>query len=115
MFLENWSCPMRKWISLLALCVTTSCLANSALESCFSDTYALDQEQIAHVLALCGSEVDNEQLVSTFVDISFAQNPEDGLVTWVEDDALAVAPETHQLVVENERVRILWSTVQPGE
>lgn len=111
---------MRHLLSVIFFLITTSPLFSGIetdLERCLKDCYGLSDSEVGIVnerLSRCIDTPEDIKIIENFILISQTL-PQTPPTQTADDDALVAAPETHQLLVENDHVRILWTFTRPGE
>lgn len=91
-----------------------------SLQRCLRDTYKLDGpicdmivEKLSYLFDLHGNLSLIDDFLSLSKDVVLTIPLDQAYIPL--DDAVIKAPETHEVLFENEALRVLYSIVQPGE
>lgn len=89
------------------------------LKECLMECYNLDANAAKTVLSKFIPLIQHPDVAEEFIQLSqslqidFSANPPSQNL--VQDDAVTVAPEFHEVLFESPFVRILWGVTKPGE
>lgn len=111
--LSLWSCLVMS-SSLYATDITLR------VSDCLRSKYALDQQSVDAVLQKLKPLVESDKhhvLLEQFIELSATMlqgnaTEQHALPT---DDAVVAAPKDHEILSENDKVRVLWGVSFPGE
>lgn len=113
-------------ITILSLLMNMSVLAgdiSSNLRSCLINSYKLDVTSVNVVLSkfrLLIEDYKSYDMLENFIKLSelnLKNKPGKTMFTGIlpNDDAVMATPQYHEVLAENDLVRILWGNSAPGE
>lgn len=92
------------------------------LKSSLSAQYHLDQTSLDSIVAKLKPFIENHEhdaMLESFIDLSAQHSKKSSSISGEEplpaDDAVVVAPEYHEVLAENNMVRVLWGVSEAGD